>query len=85
MKTPLVAPLIPITPDMYETPLETAVDAFHELLNGDETGQTLEVSGKNTYYQKQQAYPDKISEWLWEEAPAFWGEAIARIGGNSST
>lgn len=84
MKTPLVAPLIPITPDMYETPLETVVAAFLELLHSDKTGQILEVSGKNIYYQKQQAYPDEVSRWLWEDAPAFWGEAIARVGGHSS-
>jgi 15-hydroxyprostaglandin dehydrogenase (NAD) len=53
MKTPLVAPLIPITPDKYETPLSTIMKAFEELLASDKTGQIVEVSGKNLYYQPQ--------------------------------
>lgn len=83
MKTPLVAPLIPITPDKYETPLSTIMRAFEELIESYKTGQIVEASGKNFYYQPQQAYPDDVAKWVWEDAPAFWMHAITKMGASS--
>jgi 15-hydroxyprostaglandin dehydrogenase (NAD) len=43
MKTPLVAPLIPTTPDKYATPLCTIMRAFEELLASEKTGQLVDA------------------------------------------
>lgn len=83
MKTPLVAPLIAVTPDEYETPMSTMLKACAELLDGDKTGQILEISGSNLYYQQPQAYPDEVARWLWEDAGAFWMDALSRMGAGS--
>jgi len=79
MKTNIVAPFIPITPDGYETPLSVIMQAYDELLEGNLSGQTVEASGKNLYYQKQQAYPNEIARWLVEDGPAFWTDAFAKL------
>lgn len=80
MKTPLLAPLIPVTPDKYETPMTTLMRACDELLEGNMTGQTVEASGEELYYQKQQAYPDETVRWLLEDGPAFWADALTKLG-----
>jgi hypothetical protein len=80
MKTPLVAPLIAITPDKYETPLPTVMKAYEELLSSNETGQILELSGENMYYQPQQAYPDEVAKWLWEDSRVHWRDAMVKMG-----
>jgi hypothetical protein len=72
MKSPLVAPLIPITPDKYETPTNTTMRAFNELLSSNKSGQVVETSGPNIYYTKQQAYPNEIAKWVWDNGPTFW-------------
>jgi 15-hydroxyprostaglandin dehydrogenase (NAD) len=82
MKTPLVAPLIPITPNKYETPMTTIVRAFDELLLSNKSGQVVEASGPNLYYTKQQAYPDEIAKWVWDDGPGFWAGEMAKLGSN---
>ena len=49
MTSPLVAPLIPITPDKYETPMNTIMRAFNELRSNNESGQAVEASGPDLY------------------------------------
>lgn len=69
------SPLIPITPAEYFTPLTTIVRAVTELMEGEQTGQTVECSGPEFFYQKQQAYPNEVARWVWEDAPKMWQEA----------
>ena len=85
MKTPLAVQLIPITLDKYETPLCTIMRAVEELLASDKTGQVVEASGRNFYYQLQQAYPDQITKWVWCDAPVFWMDAITKMGAKSQS
>ena len=73
-------PLIPITPDKYETPPTTIMGAFDELLSINQSGQDFEASDPNLYYQKQQEYPDEIAKWVWNDRPAFWAREMAKIG-----
>jgi hypothetical protein len=80
MKTPLVAPLVPITPDKYETPMMTIMSAFDELLASNKSGQVVEASGPNLYYTKQQTYPDEIAKWVWDDGPAFRSREMAKLG-----
>ncbi|MCJ1396187.1 hypothetical protein MMC18_009076 [Xylographa bjoerkii] len=71
----ITSSLLPITPVEYMTPLTTIVNAVTELMEGEQTGQTLECSGTELFYQKQQAYPNEIARWVWEDAPKMWQEA----------
>jgi len=80
MKTPLVGPLIPVTPDKSETTMTTIMRAFGELLSRNKSGQVVEASGPNLYYTKQQAYPGEVARWMWEDAPTFWVGEIAKMG-----
>ncbi|KAF8854111.1 hypothetical protein BDZ45DRAFT_759728 [Acephala macrosclerotiorum] len=50
MKIALVAPLISITPDEYETPMLTLMKAHDDLLEGGMTSATIRASGKDLYY-----------------------------------
>ncbi|KAE8448343.1 hypothetical protein EG329_009587 [Mollisiaceae sp. DMI_Dod_QoI] len=84
MKTGLVAPLIPVTPDEYETPMSVIMQAYDALMEGKMSGQTIEASGKNLYYQKQQAYPDEVARWLMEDGPAFWADALTKLGAKAA-
>ena len=47
MKTPLVGPLILVTPDKFETTMTTIMRAFDELLSSNKCGQVVEASGPN--------------------------------------
>lgn len=67
IKTPLMSAASQFIPDHMATPFETVVAAFDELINGNKSGQTLELSGKNMYYQKQQEFPDDTAAWLWRD------------------
>lgn len=67
MPTTLTAALQPIIPEKYITPLSTIMQAYDKLLEGNGTGQILEASGQNLYFQKQQAYPDEVAKWIWED------------------
>ncbi|PVH85766.1 NAD(P)-binding protein [Cadophora sp. DSE1049] len=60
--TPLVAPLIPITPTKYATPLTTMLRAFDQLVASEESGQILETSGDNLHLRPQMPYPDQVSK-----------------------
>ncbi|MCJ1381428.1 hypothetical protein MMC17_004538 [Xylographa soralifera] len=71
----ITSPLLPITPVEYITPLTTIVNAVAELMECEQTGQTLECSGTELFYQKQQAYPNETARWVWEDAPKMWQEA----------
>ncbi|MCJ1403861.1 hypothetical protein MMC11_007084 [Xylographa trunciseda] len=71
----MTSPILPITPVEYRTPLTTIVDAVTQLMEGEQTGQTLECSGTELFYQKQQAYPNEIARWVWEDAPKVWQAA----------
>jgi hypothetical protein len=64
MPTPLVAPIIPITPTKYATPLTTIMRAFDQLLDSKESGQILKASGENLYARKQDEYPDEVARWV---------------------
>lgn len=65
-------PILPITPVEYITPLTTIGNAVAQLMEGEQTGQTLECSGAELFYQKQQAYPNEIARWVCEDAPKMW-------------
>jgi hypothetical protein len=80
MKTPLVTPFIPIIPNKCESPMATTVRAFDELFSGNQSGQIVEAPGSNSYYQKQQEYPNEIAKWVWDDGPAFWARKIAKLG-----
>jgi 15-hydroxyprostaglandin dehydrogenase (NAD) len=79
MKSPLVALLIPITPDKYETPMNTIMRAFNELLPSNKSGQVVETSGPNIYYRNQQAYPNEITNLVWDNGPTFLGWEMANF------
>lgn len=79
--TPLVAPLLPITPAKYFTPIAAVVRAFMELVDCDMTGQTIECSGEKAYYQQQQEFPDDTAKDLWDgTVAAMWTSALTRMG-----
>jgi hypothetical protein len=49
VKTPLVAPLIPVTPDTYETPLETVVTYSTKAFTMTESSNKIKVIELNLY------------------------------------
>lgn len=71
----ITGPLLPNTPAEYVTPLATVVKVITELREGDQTGQTVECSGTDLFYQKQQAYPNEVARWVWEDALGVWQKA----------
>jgi hypothetical protein len=46
-------------------------------MNGTQTGQTVECSGTELFYRKQQECPNDVARWVWEDAPAMWADAWA--------
>ncbi|TVY68740.1 5'-hydroxyaverantin dehydrogenase [Lachnellula suecica] len=80
MPTPLIGPVIPLTPTKYMTPFTTIMKVFDRFIDGKETGQIIEASGENSYVSKQQEFADETSRWVFEDAAAFWGDALNKIG-----
>lgn len=78
--TPLVAPLISITPIENATPMTTMIRGFDQLMESERSGQILEASGENLYLRPQYPYLDDISKWVWEDAPGFWIDALTQMG-----
>jgi 15-hydroxyprostaglandin dehydrogenase (NAD) len=59
--------------------LTTLIRAFDQLLASDQSGQVLEASGEQLHLRPQQEYPDEISKWVWDDAPAFWKSALTKL------
>lgn len=73
--TAITSPLMPITPTEYMTPLTTIVKAVTQIIDGEQTGQTVGCLGTELFYQKQQGFPNEVAKWVWEDAPTMWQEA----------
>jgi len=75
--TNMTAQVAAATPPEYVIPMSTILEAYSQLLTSDVTGQTVEASGKELFYQKQPDYPNRAAEWLMVDGPLMWQEALA--------
>lgn len=73
----MTAQVAAATPPEYVIPMSTILEAYSQLLTSDVTGQTVEASGKELFYQKQPDYPNRAAEWLMVDGPLMWQEALA--------
>lgn len=72
------AGLIDAMPKEYLTPMSTMLKAYDELLAGDMSGETVEVSTDQLFWRKQSEYPNESQRWLNEDSKYVWEEMYRR-------
>lgn len=67
--------VLDIFPKEHITPMSIILKAYDKFLDGEMSGQTVEVTLDELHFRTQPEYPNESQRWMGEDAGGFWAEA----------